>query len=298
MNTMKKKAFLITLGLAAVLSAAAAHASDDQIDEDLMQKVLEANKRENFLKDGGSYETLSTYYDGSSEKVYVDEELGYCAWYDGDVTVYSQITMGNIGCGNSEGEYEFYLLADDSFNQVFISCLDYEATQNEIVQECTREGDLLKIVTTANPDDLKESMEYWGVEYLEGDTAQITYTVDADTYALQELSNVVNRADGTTLNFGTVEVTFDPERPQDADEMYHYITDSPDQRTITLILDPDTENEQTYSASFPKGIFVAMLYPENYSDLYLDRECTQESDNGEADPNQDATVYAVSVDTQ
>lgn len=267
----------------------------ESLPEVTMEQIVNANVRENFLKDGSSYQTEISYQGAFTERAYSDSELDSLTWIteDGETT---QLTVGNVGIGIYEGEYEFYLIADDSWvenNQaVFINCLDKAATEKESIEECIQEGDNLIITTSLSTEDTKEVVEGYGVEYREGDIQKVVYTVDAKTYVLAEEASSLIRADGTVEDLGGIKVTFDPERPESADEMYRFLTESESKHTVTIVLDPDTEEEKTYSATLPTGTPVYEILPEGYEMIYADKECTEALETG-IDQNEDVVVYSI-----
>lgn len=293
---MKKMTKAIVTGVVGVTSLfCMCTVNAESLSEVTMEQIVNANARENFLKDGSSYQTEVSYQGEYTERAYSDSELNSITWIteDGETT---QLTVGNVGIGIYEGEYEFYLIADDSWvenNQVvFINCLDKAATEKESIEECIQEGDNLIITTALSTEDTKEVVEGYGVEYREGDIQKVVYTVDAKTYVLAEEASSLIRADGTVEDLGGIKVTFDPERPESADEMYRFLTESESKHTVTIVLDPDTEEEKTYSATLPTGTPVYEILPEGYEMIYADKECTEALENG-IDQNEDVIVYSI-----
>ena len=290
----RMKTAVVTGFIAAASLSCVCTVNGEALPEVTMEQIVDANARENFLKDGGSYQTEVTYQ-GVMERAYSDSELDSLTWIseDGEET---QLTVGNVGCGIYEGEYEFYLVADDSWIEnnmrVFTNCLDKASTVKENIEECIQEGDHLIITTSLPAEDTKETVEGYGYECEEGDSMRVVYTVDAQTYALVEETTEIVKADGAVETLGGIKVTFNPERPESADEMYRFLTESENMRTVTVILDPDTEEEKTYSAVLPAGTPVYPILPEGYETLYTDKECTQVLE-GSGDTNADATLYSI-----
>ena len=293
---MKKMTKVIFAGFIAVASVSSVCAVNGEVlPEVTMEQVVDANLRENFLKNGGSYQTEISYGSGTMERAYSDSELNSLSWITKEDEE-TQITVGNVGCGIYEGEYEFYLIADDSWTEknqgVFINCLDKDSTEKETIEECVQEGDNLIITTSLPTEDTKAVVEGYGCEYEEGDIMKVVYTVDAQTYALLEETSKLIKADGTVEELGGIKVTFNPERPESADEMYRFLTESESMHTVTIILNPNTQEEKIYSATVPTGTPVYDILPEEYENLYTDKECTKVLET-QIDQNEDITLYSI-----
>ena len=65
--------------------------------------------------------------------------------------------------------------------------------------------------------------------------------------------------------------------------------DNEDSRTITFVIDPGTEQEQTVVKTVGKGCAVTLVQPEGYTGLYTDEDCTQVYE--EENYTEDATIY-------
>lgn len=297
---MKKAATIVALGVIAAMSVSSfCMVNAETLPEVTMEQICDANLRENFLKDGGSYQTEITFHAGTADEnteiAYSDAEMRSLTWVypDGES---AQITVGNVGCGIYEGEYEFYLIADENWTKnnqpVFINCLDKMSTEDETIEECVQDGDHLIVKTALSAEGTKSMLEKYGDTWEEGDVMKVTYTVDAQTYALIEEVSTVEKADGTVEKLGSVKVNFDPERPEGADEMYRFFAESENRHTVTIILDPGTENEKKFSADMPQGVPVYAILPEGYEALYTDAECTQKLEDY-MDENEDVVVYSV-----
>lgn len=293
---MKRLKKAIAFGLIAVMPVfSGCAAKETALPEITMAQVVDANRREIFLEDGGSYQSEISYFDGYGERAYSDAELRSLTFFS-EEGEYTEITVGDAACSMYEGEYEFYLVADEHWTEkqapVFINCLDKASTEKETIEACVQEGESLMLSTAFSAEETKEYLERYGVAYVDGDIMKVVYTLDAQTYALGEMVSKVEKNDGTVEEFCDLKITYHPERPKLADEMYQFMTESKDRHTVTIILDPNTENEKSFSADLPAGSPVYEVLPEGYETLYLDKECTKVLE-GAIDRNEDVVVYSV-----
>lgn len=133
-------------------------------------------------------------------------------------------------------------------------------------------------------------METSAYEYEEGDILINVYTLEADTLFLLELSEAVKKTDGTTEEYGVQKITYDTEMTDEMKDLYQKMNEEP-LRTVSIVLDPDTDQEKTYSATLTQGIPVYLYCPENY-ELYTDRACTQVDEAESGDTTQSVTIYS------
>lgn len=107
------------------------------------------------------------------------------------------------------------------------------------------------------------------------DYVKAKYTVTRATYAIEQLTYYGITKHGEEILIANATVEYNVSGIADAEEMYAHITDTSfEQRTITVILDPDTENERTVGAIARRGDPVALRVGDSYKTLYTDRECT------------------------
>lgn len=121
------------------------------------------------------------------------------------------------------------------------------------------------------------------------------YVLDAETYVVLEATTTYRYIDGFC---DTVErrLRTDATRPYEAESLLSYMNNSQSTRTFTIILDPNTPAETAYTVTLPQDAYVEFYYPDNYGDLYLDRDCTQPATLEDMDTTEDLTVYARALD--
>ncbi len=291
---MKSKLAAAVMGCMMVLSVW--NVSAEETEQVTMRQIVEANEGANFLKEGISYQVEIRSGD-YTEIDYADSELKSITFINGEEE-YTEVYAGNVIIGKEDGEYQVYLCMDENWyheNQgVFENTLDMESSERETIEECVKDGDVLRIRTRGAEEDTRANLESKGMEYEEGSYMELTYTVDAKTLALQEVNEVFVKADGTEVDFGNVKVTYNPERPEVAEQMYQDVMKSPKTKTITFVLDPDTETEKTYTATISEDCSLYPAFPEGYEDFYYDRECTEKvEDDVKVDPEKENIFYSI-----
>ncbi|MBQ9162801.1 MAG: hypothetical protein IJX74_05940 [Clostridia bacterium] len=102
------------------------------------------------------------------------------------------------------------------------------------------------------------------------------YTVNKATLTLVTARYFGVSENGREAELYRVSATYNTEDLTEAVEMYEYVTDSShDMRTVTVILDPNTNDERTVSATARQGDPIALRLGNGYKVLYTDRECTE-----------------------
>ena len=184
------------------------------------------------------------------------------------------------------------LIASADFLTIYDNPLfDIEATLDENIVEIKTEDDMLVVTTESSSENTKKYMEIDGVEYTEGDYDVFQYVLDKDTYILHSYNRTLYHADGSSEKYTATDVKTNVERPEIVQKLYERLT-STDTRTVTLILNPGTENETSYSAATVKGERFVIVKPEGYSYFYTDEECKEEYTGGD-DKTKDITLYSV-----
>lgn len=291
---MKSKLAAAVMGCMMVLSVW--NVSAEETEQVTMRQIVEANEGANFLKEGISYQVEIRSGD-YTEIDYADSELKSITFINGEEE-YTEVYAGNVIMWKEDGEYQVYLCMDENWyhenQRVFENTLDMESSERETIEECVKDGDVLRIRTRGAEEDTRANLESKGMEYEEGSYMELTYTVDAKTWALQEVNEVFVKADGTEVDFGNVKVTYNPERPEVAEQMYQDVMKSPKTKTITFVLDPDTETEKTFTATISEDCSLYPAFPEGYEDFYYDRECTEKvEDDVKVDPEKENIFYSI-----
>lgn len=285
--------FAVTGALAMIMTASAAHGAESD-PELTMEQIAEANTKENILNNSDSYLCKMSVYGGLVTKMYTSDELTIWSWKDANGEA-QEIHIGGTTFGNYDGTCEAVLIADeDALEEQAVgdkSMMDFESTLKETIEEASLDGDQWKVTTVLSDEEFKAALEGFAYEYEEGDILINEYILDADTLLIQHVVETIKKADGTTEELGVLEISYGVEMPDEMKTLYQKMNEEP-LRTVTIVLDPDTDGEKTYSATITQGIPVYLLCPENYS-VYTDRACTESIDEQDSDLTQDATVYAI-----
>lgn len=285
----KKMIGAAVLGTMAAVMAASCVQAEEKNPEITMEQIVEANMKENVLKNHSGYQVNIWEYGDLETKMYNDQDMTAWCWSD-EAGATVELHMGPVLFGSYEGEYGATLLADETEieNQSYYdnSFLELDSTFMETIEEVRTDGDQWQVITSM----AAENMNRPTYEFEEGDTVTMEYTLDPDTLEIFSLVETVTKADGTTEVSGTVDIAYDVEMPEEVSSVYEKMQEEP-QRTVTMVLDPDTEEEQTYSISLVQGIPVGLYISENYTELYTDRECTKISEE-EVDVSKSVTLYS------
>lgn len=256
-----------------------------------IQELLDASRTADLLDRYGSVLVESAYAPGvdavgAVTTVYMDADLCFeqsdeyhAVYADGGAYLFLDGFFGAV-------------LAEDppdlsGFDHV---ALDPGPTALETVTSVEEDGDTLVVRSRMAPEDLAALYEAAGADPIDGDYTTETYVLAADDLRLLSDASSLWHADGSGGEIGTVTVTYGAERPENAQILYEHLT-APDRRTVTVVLDPGTEEERALTATAQRGDQVFPYLPEGHYDLYLDPDCT-EAYTGGADPQSDLTLYS------
>lgn len=247
--------------------------SSEDVIELTMQDVYESAFHENYLSVYDSYEITTVYYDGSEEVIYGDDEIR-------SVTSSSSCVLHSLSSGYIMGESDgtYFVVVGDVENEglqivcenIFIS----ENTLNESIDEYVISGDTHIIRTFFSGDDAKEELEWWGLEYEEGDIVQLEYRIDTTMNLLYQYSEILIREDEEEFIMLETNVVYDQEPNEESLEILDVISTAEEEREITLTVDPNTDDETVYQLSVPAGYVMSFYLPETCSTLYEDEACT------------------------
>ncbi len=283
---MKKLTKTICLALVfclAVLALCSCGGEDVEID---MQAVLNANASKSFL---GFYDSAKVTYeneDGEEYGYYVDSELGY--YWEADL---SEVTCGDVQYGLSGNTYYrcFYAGMETDFSWYEYLTITPEIFLAEEVVKCKLKNGVIMLTTKINV----EKMADIGYEYSDeqaGGYFLTEYSLDAQTLIIKEIKERFVYSDGVKTFPNKTVVEYNTSRPEQADTLLARAKTTADTRTVTVVLDPNTAEEISYTMTTPKGDAVLFYTPEEYMTAYTDRECTTEYD-GADNWNEDLTLY-------
>lgn len=166
--------------------------------------------------------------------------------------------------------------------------LEFISNGDEEITEMTESDDriTLTIVSSADaefyPEEIKDEIE-------PGTKSICKMKVDAETYMIYEGETYLQKPDGTELKVAKCQFSYDVTPYEPSEEMLQVINGT--DKTVTLIVNPGTEQEKTYVKSCGENGRLFVMLPDGYEKLYKDEACTQESEL--SDENGERTLYTV-----
>ena len=249
-----------------------------------MAEIVHANSTVELLKQYDSFHITYTYNGEYGYEYYADDTMVFtmdntsralyvgtdCVYWENDA--YTRVLYAGI-----EPDTEWYhWLTLNAYTSLWGT-----------VKNVSRDGGKL-YVNTVLP------AKYMNDIYYEEDglAAVLTdYVLDADTYVILESTTTYKYIDGYRLIVET-HIQTDVEVPDLADELASHMNATTDTRSFTIILNPDTSKETSYSVTLPKEDYVEFYYPNDYTELYLDRACTQKATPEDLETQKDLILYA------
>lgn len=265
-KTPMKKAILMLCALCLLLAGCS-----EQTPQVSMLDIYNANRTEVILSQWGSFGQHIEMDDGTCTNFYADEEIYYTEYNSES----RQLVGDDFLFVYDGGEYYGYLLADGgAYRATFDSMTLSEDTIEELIVGIEAEGDRLVVTTRIEGEAARNQVERdFGTTYMEGDWIEVEYEVDRADLRLLRCSAKLLHADGTQAADSMVTLIYGIERPKLAQEMLKRCFPENDLRTLTVVLDPNTDKEQVYFRTVRKGDAFAIILPEGYQ-LYLDEACT------------------------
>ncbi len=251
-----------------------------------MEEIVNANSTAALLEKYDNFLIEYTYADGSKDMRFADDELIFIDFEDYDV-IYTE----NTRIYEQNGEYKARLFAGVPQDLSWSDWLtvDDVDTLTEIIEEAYQEDG--KIYVTSNLPREQYDSDEQDAALIEKVSA--TYVLDAETYTILESDTIYHYTSGKTetVHF---EMKVNVEEPMMLTRMKSFITPGAGTRDLTVVLDPDTENEVSYTVTLPKDGWVEFYYPADYSEPYIDRACTVLMTD-ELDTVENVTVYIKKV---
>ena len=254
-----------------------------------MEDLIEANQTDHLL------ETYSSIYISPLEK-----EQDFFEWYAAKDVLYfgndthrELILPDNVYYYDQETYYGMALPDEDKENDLLssYSCIAIDSSNStiETITDVTRENDVIQVNTELSAEEYGQIFKESDANYVEGDSSAYTYTLNAADLAVLKIEQTVFHADGTKTISG-VNVAYNETCPDSVQTMIDRQSGE-DTRTVTVVMNPKTAQEQSFSGRAHKGENVG-LYNASEGSLYFDPECTKIYE-GIPDPNKDLTLYFI-----
>ncbi len=251
-----------------------------------MDEVWEANTPAKLLENHDSISVAVRTGESLSMVIYQTKDMYAEIQSGGELPEdnYSYIT---------DGEYEGCIYADSEGNERFARILyameDAETVPLEemmpvLTEECldrtisesSTEGTFLTAKAVLDEAETRAVLgETFGLlipeEYKDA-TMEYVFRMDAATLELENLTKTLKLADGTSAEFEKTEVSFDEAAPDAVQRIADLLDDSlnaEEDRSITVIAEPKTENEETFSFDIGRGISANIVCEDGYA-LFTD----------------------------
>ena len=253
-----------------------------------MDEMVNAGKTENLLAQYSSFESSVIYgEDNYTIKEYVDKDIVY-AQYQEDAELY---IGGELRYISTNGTLGGGLFVDKDPTRFYAEQNVFYSDEGftETVKSCEKRDGKLNVSTELSAEDTQRLVTDRGYTYNEGETMRLDYVLDAETLAVLSQKEILVANDGAERTFLTLTVVYDAARPAAAKTMYEHATATENLRTVTVISNPDTTSEKTFTVQVPKGDSVSVYAPAEYTNLYMNRSCTDEVVS--VDQNEDFTAY-------
>ena len=251
-----------------------------------MEEIVNANSTAALLERYDNFLIEYAFADGSRDMRYTDGDLIFV-----DKEKYDMICTEYTRIYEQEGEYKARLFAGVPQDLSWSDWLtvDDEDTLTEIIEEAYEEDGKIYVTTTLPREQYDTDMQ--DASLLE--KVSSTYVLDAETYAILECDTTYTYTSGKT-EITRFKMKVNVEEPMMLTRMRTFVTPGASTRDLTVVLDPDTENETSYTVTFPKDGWVEFYYPSDYSEPYIDRACTVLMTD-ELDTTENLTVYIKKV---
>ena len=276
---------------------------DDEEDEEPApfdeeaESYFEANYTAALLKNHKNILFNETFKNSSGEELYtydmfVSPEQRMIRYTSGDQEFSDNGTYSGFDTQvNMPYRYVFY---DDE------SLQEQDETYDEFVyfwpgegaEEKSEEGNEVTFTCYIRDNSMLDMLFYDQEEEVEADSyVERKLVFNKDTKEFIKSSALYYHADGSSVDIGTSSMTLDGEAMTPDQEILDKLNSS-DSHTLTLTLDPGTEEEKVLTATVGKGCTFYPALPDGYG-FYLDKDKKEEADEqfwNEAE--KDLTLYA------
>jgi len=276
----------------------AAKVPDSPID---MVKVVEANSMEGVLERYDSM--LKCVYGGEGfpdVDTYIDQRYAYNEYEDGS----GDLCTDQDYYVYDAAEDAFYLHVIPGFDPVMYyheyPSLPMEYLGDYCVTDVKETAGGLLISFNYSIFVSRVIIEEQGWEYEMYSHIQADLLLDPETYVILETEEYLVSPDGTKRLYCTSEYSYDVQPPEMAEELYARTQPGENTRTITLVFDPNSDQEQTFTYCAVKGdvCYLDPAFTESFA-LYSDAACTvphtpiYSDEEAAAAAQEDKTLYCV-----
>ena len=239
--------------------------------------------------------TRSTFQGGKeifTETSYRDADTYFWGFSDGRALLRKADLWVDREAKDGDFSYvETIFDSEEATREAFAFALDSAPVllpETETLLETVDAGDGRFVAVTRESDpetiawSLSQVLSAGGYEYAEGMTLRYEYAFDAQTQDLLSIHTELTDAEGETLMTQEDSCAYDVEAYDPFAEGEPFAgyeaaaTDPEQNRTITVVFDPDTDNERGVEYVTPRHAhFNVFLNGQYVEQIYTDRECTQ-----------------------
>ena len=285
-----KKLVAVVLLLCMILTLAACAEKESKMPEITMQEIYDSSNVAALLKNHDCvYVSYSENGEVTREEYYSKE--GIYTFYKGEEVDTEYLLTDHSYYMHSDGFARLILLTPSGMadmKDIFAKESEWnvftESLLNDTITFVTEKDG--HIIVTSTPDQEE-------IDSIEGlDSYEEELVLDAKTREPISVKSTFHYEDDVIE--GIVTFTYDAEIPEGMKTFMEYDQQTEDLRTITVVSNPGTENEQTQSVQVPKGLSGGLTSTAAYADrtfaIYTDAVCTQLFEEA-PDVNSDVTVY-------
>ncbi len=166
--------------------------------------------------------------------------------------------------------------------------VSYDDNTNEKISSIEVPGDGTVTLVTTSPVRNNENVVNVPDEWKDGQV-EYTYILDSATLEIQKMYSKIVLED-EKIDLCEITAEYDVDEPQDYKEMCDF-ADTYDikTKTITIVYDPDTNKEESYTMSTMESNVISLCIKDGY-EMYMDKEGTQPF---EAPDTNVYTIYAI-----
>ncbi len=304
---MRKKIALVFVSVLALFALAGCEDKNKPEDYSSLAKedyaeafneVVGVNLPENILAKHERFKITCTYYDSADQQIALSETTsfsnnkylkedsnGYIEYY-GDKESY--------GYDNSmKMPYSAYFIDDSLYQEYFDDIIDksvYVSNQYNIV-DISEEDGKVTFVGQLTYDELNK-IQGSSVSWLgENEIYQARFIVDKDSLEASKVVYEILKEDGSTLSIAEMNYEYDVDDFKATDDLY--TRTHGEGRTVTIIKDPDSKSEETFTVKVPLKCDVKYIFDDSI-EYYYDKEKTNIYTYDMHNTDSDETIYCFS----
>lgn len=256
-------------------------------EEQVFSEIMKEHQNEEINTiwwDTEGKEAFSTYEYVDEDRYVVEDSDSYmyiknkdCEYaFDPSETEKLSVSIGMAGILEEEW--------DEFWNEPFY----FQGSEEETVTELTESDEGIHIVIERTAEGMEEYFPYVADSFEPGDIFKEELELDPDDRHVKEIVQYLKKTDGTEIKMRRSTFSYDVEPYEPSEEMSEFMSGT-DQK-LTLITDPGTDQEKTYTKSCGKEGRIGVYFAEGYTKLYDDEECTVVHEITDDD---EKVVYAV-----